>query len=96
MGFMKGRWLFAVCVLALSLFTGGCEDDAGNWSFRNQSSYRVYVAPNGQTWPSAMIGPGSTVEVDYNGEQIQYVYRPSNKVTPVSAGGRTIEFRNLR
>jgi hypothetical protein len=87
-----------VCGLLMAgagMLMGGCEDELSpNWVFENNSSYRVYVVPNGQSWPAATIGPGSSVEVDYNGDSIQYVYTPSEKVVPQRDKGRTIHFYN--
>ena len=63
-------------------------------SIENVSSYRVYVAPNGQDWSPATISPGSSVTVDYTGDSIQYVYNPSNRVRPERQDGRKIRFYN--
>ena len=82
---MAGAWLAG----------SGCENSmADNWQFQNNSSYRVYVAPNGQNWPAATIGVGDTVAVDYNDENIQYIYMPSDKVRAQGGDGRTIHFYN--
>ena len=87
-----------VCGLLLAgtgLLTGGCEDkSSSNWEFKNLSSYRVYVAPNGQSWSPATVGPNNSIEVDYNGEHIQYIYNPSDKVAPQQGDDRTITFYN--
>jgi len=84
---------FGLCVAALLFFTG-CEDDgAKNWKFTNNSSYRVYIVPNGQSWSPATVSPGSSVTVDWN-KKIQYVYTPSNRVYPTSADGNVIIFYN--
>lgn len=83
----------AVCGAVL-LFLAGCEDDGSkNWKFTNNSSYRVYVVPNGQSWSPATVSPGSSVTVDWN-QKIQYVYTPSNRVYPTSADGNEIIFYN--
>lgn len=97
---MKIRWRSMIgCALlaGLAALAGGCEDDLfDNWKFSNQSSYRVTVSPNGQYWPSVVISPGSSAEVDYHGDRIQYLYSPSNKVRADGSGsGRTIHFYNL-
>lgn len=78
------------------LFGSGCEgDEVGEWKFENRSSYRVYVAPNGQDWSPATIGPGGSVTIeDSGGRGIQYVYTPSEKVRPESAKGNKIIFYN--
>ncbi len=85
----------ALLLAGATSLLSGCEDEdwgPRNWEFHNQSSCRVYVAPNGQSWPAATIGPGSWIEVDYNGDSIQYVYTPSAKVRPERGDGRTIHF----
>lgn len=96
------KWMLSlVCGLLLASAAGlggGCdEEDWGpsNWEFHNHSSYRVYVGPNGQSWPAAMINPGDWVEVDYNGDSIQYIWNPSDKVSAIRGDGRTIHFNNL-
>ena len=92
---MKTRWKTVLCALwvaGAAWALAGCEDEADNWAFRNESSRRVYVAPNGQNWPAATIGPGGSVEVDYNGDSIQYVYTPSDEVRPEKGKGRVVVF----
>ena len=94
---MKSFWRSTACGLLLAglgLMTGGCEGEASDWKFENNSSYRVYVAANGQDWSPAMVDPGATIEVDYNGDTIQYVYTPSNHVRDQSGSHRTIHFYN--
>ena len=88
------RMLGAVVCGAALLFLAGCEDEGSkNWKFTNNSSYRVYVVPNGQSWSPATVSPGSSVTVDWN-QKIQYVYTPSNRVYPTSADGNVIIFYN--
>ena len=93
---MKRIWLSIVCGMLLAgagLLAGGCEDNQ-NWQFENNSSFRVYVAPNGQDWPAAYIEPGQTIEVDYNEDTIQYIYTPSGRVRDEEGSDRTIHFYN--
>ena len=80
----------------LGFFAAGCEDDSGpdNWAFQNNSSYRVTVRPNGQHWAEVMVDPGHTVDVEFNGDQIQYIYTPSNKVRAQGGDGRIVHFYN--
>ena len=76
---MNLRWRSLVGVVLIGLaagLAGGCEDDdpfRDNWKFSNQSSYRVTVEPNGQYWLSVVIGPGHSVEVEYDGDRIQFI-----------------------
>ena len=86
--------LFAWCLAGAASLLLGCENEAANWEFHNESSHRVYVAPNGQNWPAATIGPGNWIEVDYNGDTIQYVFTPSDKVRAERGKGRAISFYN--
>jgi hypothetical protein len=62
------------------------------YKFINNSSHTVHIKPNGQTWPSATISPGSQVVIEWRGS-IQYIYDPSNYVT-VNNQGDTITFTN--
>ncbi len=79
----------------VGLVTGGCEDELSpNWEFQNHSGYRVYLAPNGQDWSPATVGPGGKIEVNYNGERIQYIFTPSNTVRAEGGDGRTIHLYN--
>ena len=96
------KWLGSLaCGLLMAAMVGfgsGCDEEdwgAANWEFNNQSSYRVYVGPNGQSWPALMVNPGQSMEVDYNGDTIQYVFTPSNKVRAQRGDHRTIYFYNL-
>lgn len=88
--------LFLVLGAGAVFFGAGCEgDESGEWKFENRSSYRVYIAPNGQNWSPATIGPGGSVTIeDSGGSGIQYVYTPSAKVRPESAKGNKIIFYN--
>ncbi len=83
--------------MMLALLCAACDDGNQNshWQFQNDSSYRVYVYPNGQGWAPATIGPGSSVEVDESTDHsIQYVYVPSDKVTPIHEDHGTVTFVN--
>lgn len=94
---MKAKIILTLVVGACAVIFGpGCEDDeSGDWRFENRSSYRVYVAPNGQDWSPATIAPGGSVTLeDSGGRGIQYVYTPSAKVRPESAKGNKVIFYN--
>ena len=96
---MNKRWMSMLCVLmmaAAGLLSGGCEDDLNpQWEFQNRSSYRIAVTANGQSWGSALLDPGESLEVDHRGDTIQYVYSPSNKVRPEgSSSKRRVTFYN--
>ena len=82
--------------MVLALFCAACDDFGdSNWRFQNNSTYRVYVYPNGQSWAPATISPGSSVEVDESTDNgIQYVYVPSDKVIPVHGDHGTVTFVN--
>ena len=98
---MKTRWVSLACGLLLAAMAGfgaGCDEEGwgpSNWEFHNHSSYRVYVGPNGQSWPALMVNPGDWMEVDYNGDTIQYVFTPSDKVRAQRGERRTIHFYDL-
>ncbi|MGD9613283.1 MAG: hypothetical protein AB7V22_10350 [Kiritimatiellia bacterium] len=98
---MKTRWRSVIgCVLlgVAAGMAGGCDGDddlfdGDNWEFSNRSSYRVTVSPNGQYWLSVTLSPGTSAEVEYDGDRIQYVYSPSDKVRPDGSDtSRTIRF----
>ena len=46
-------------------------------------------------WSPVMLNPGQTMEVDYNGDSIQFIWTPSSKVSAIRGDGRTIHFYNL-
>lgn len=94
---MKQRrsvWIFLALVLIAAAVTG-CNDLLGpsTYTFKNESSVTVSVAPNGQTWPPAVIGPGETIQIvpDENYSQMQYFYLP-NTVYPVYTDDNTTTF----
>lgn len=99
---MNMRWRSMAGVVLIGLaagLAGGCDEDdpfgGDKWEFSNHSSYRVTVRPNGQYWLSVTISPGTSAEVEYDGDRIQYVYSPSDKVRPEgSDSSRTIRFYN--
>lgn len=85
----------ACVAFVAALLAAGCEEDkkSENWKFTNNSSYKVNVRSNGQTWLPIMVSPGQTVHIDWDG-RIEYVYSPSNRVQPTDGDGNTVVFIN--
>jgi len=75
-------------LVSMGLLTIGCEGTgASDWTFKNATPWDLVIAPNGQNWTPVFLTPGSSAQVDYNGDNIQYL-TPSNVHT--EQDGRTI------
>ena len=87
-----------VLVLAGMAVLSGCDElsKPDNYTFKNESSVTVTVAPNGQSWSPAQIGPGQSIEIvadeDYN--QMQYFYLPSSVTIDDTSEYNTTIFRD--
>lgn len=92
----KTLWM-CVAIALVAVAVAGCDDLLGpsNYTFKNESSVTVTVAPNGQSWPPAQIGPGSSIQIvpDANYSQMQYFYWPDS-VRAVYTADNTTTFYN--
>ena len=95
---MRKTLMVAFCMLSLTsaVFVAGCEDPTkSTYHFSNQSSYRVYVTPNGQTsWSSFFLDSGTSLDIKIDDSHIYYTYTPSNRVLAENQSGGDIVFVN--